>query len=524
VELAYTQELLRYKLEPNTDAAARAAHDAADLGQLKTQILHDRDQAVAAADSARKTALAAAGKLTGAAADDARRNADAVYRGTMRQAFAIASSQYRMDSRIKNEGLFDIFYAYESNQLSSVIRGVREWNWFGEEQPVAGAVDLQQQDLQAFVPMATAANPLDTNPLDTHPAAVQPPAVDLTDVQTAVAAELLPLQGTPGVVQSALRFFTVGPIWLLTQHSVYFAIFGVLFLVLWSVFGGAISRIAAVHVARDEKLSIRSALVFSGGKFLSFLFAPIIPLLIVTVVGLLVGAGSLLGSIPLFGPIIVGLFFVVALGAGFIMALVLLGLVGGFNLMYPTVAVEGSDSFDAISRSFSYLYARPWRLAFYTLVSLIYGAATYLFVRLFIYLMLVLTHKAVGVGVFTSAGSTAPLWTSLWPSPATAGRLSYDIDTLSLNFPQEIGARLIWFWVHGVIAILGAFAVSFYFSANTIIYYLMRQEVDATDLDDVYLEQADDEFADPAAAPAPPIAGSTDAIVTAAGEVAPPPT
>jgi hypothetical protein len=277
-----------------------------------------------------------------------------------------------------------------------------------------------------------------------------------------------------------------------------------------------------VHVARDEKLSIRSALVFSGGKFLSFLFAPIIPLLIVTVIDVLLSVASLLGSVPFFGPILVGLLFVVALGAGFIMALVLLGLVGGFNLMYPTVAVEGSDSFDAISRSFSYLYAKPWRLAFYTFVSLIYGVATYLFVRLFIYLMLVLTHKAVGIGVFTSADSTAPLWTSLWPSPSTAGRLTYEIDSLSLNFSQEIGARLIWFWVHGVIAILGAFAVSFYFSANTIIYYLMRREVDATDLDDVYLDQIDDEFADPATASAP-AEGSTEAIVTAAGEVAPPP-
>ena len=37
------------------------------------------------------------------------------------------------------------------------------------------------------------------------------------------------------------------------------------------------------------------------------------------------------------------------------------GTVGGFGLMYPTVAVEGSDSFDAISRSFSYVFARPWR-------------------------------------------------------------------------------------------------------------------------------------------------------------------
>jgi hypothetical protein len=247
-------------------------------------------------------------------------------------------------------------------------------------------------------------------------------------------------------------------------------------------------------------MSIRSALKFSSSKFLSFLFAPIIPLLIVLVVGLLVTCGSMLGNIPFFGPIIIGALFFLALAAGFVMTLVLLGLVCGFNLMYPTIAVEGSDSFDSISRSFSYLYALPWRLAFYTVVAVVYGAITYLFVRLFIFLMLTLAHKFVGMGVFVHADSTALLWTTMWPSPATAARLSYDIDFLTLSSGQSLGAFLISFWVNLVIAILGAFAISFYFSANTIIYYLMRQEADTTAMDDVYLEQLDDEIIDPSPA------------------------
>ena len=56
----------------------------------------------------------------------------------------------------------------------------------------------------------------------------------------------------------------------------------------------SISRIAAVHVAREEKVSIRSALKFSFNKFLSFLFAPIIPLMIILVVGIVLAIGSLL--------------------------------------------------------------------------------------------------------------------------------------------------------------------------------------------------------------------------------------
>ena len=55
--------------------------------------------------------------------------------------------------------------------------------------------------------------------------------------------------------------------------------------------------------------------------------------------------------------------------------------------------------------------------------------------------------------------------------------------------------------------------MSFYFSANTIIYFLMRHEVDATELDDVYLEQADDEFAETA----PTMAVTTTTTTVTAG-------
>jgi hypothetical protein len=345
-------------------------------------------------------------------------------------------------------GLFRLFYDYELSQVNMIVRAAREWNWMGPG----------------------------------------------------------------GVFAGIVNFFLVGPAWALKYHWVYFTLFGIFFLIVWAIFGGAIARIAAVHVARDEKISIRQALAFSSSKFLSFVSAPIIPLIIVLVVGLVVAVGGLVGNIPFLGPVVVGALFFLALAAGFVMTLVLLGLAGGFNLMYPTIAVEGSDSFDAISRSFSYLYARPWRLAFYTAVAVLYGALTYTFVRFFIYLMLYLTHTFAGLFFFTSAQSTAPLWPTMWPNPVVNERLVYDVDYLTLTLGQDIGASLLSFWVYLTIGMLGAFAISFYFSANTIIYYLMRNEVDATELDDVYLEQSDEEFPEGGVP-----AGTTPAPVTTVG-------
>jgi hypothetical protein len=322
-----------------------------------------------------------------------------------------------------------------------------------------------------------------------------------------------------GVFYSIFYLIADGPGRLVSNHPLYAVLFFAWFLIIWSVFGGAISRIAAVHVARDEKISVRQALRFSISKVLSFLFAPLIPLLIILVIGAVVSAtGAVLLRIPYAGPILTGLVFFLALLAGFIITLVALGTVGGFNLMFPTVAVEGSDSFDAISRSFSYVFARPWRMLFYTMVAVAYGALTYLFVRLFIYVMLLATHFFVGW--WLGNGSAAQTWNgtegyaALWNPPVWQD-LNYNVDYAHLKMSEKIAASEISFWVYLTIGLLGAFAISFYFSANTIIYYLMRREVDATELDDVYVEETEDEFGEPVTTTAATTPSATPTPVSA---------
>ena len=65
--------------------------------------------------------------------------------------------------------------------------------------------------------------------------------------------------------------------------------------------------------------------------------------------------------------------------AGLIMAIILVGLVG-WPMMYATISAEGSDSFDALSRSYSYVLSNPWQYIWYSLVALAYGAVVVFFV------------------------------------------------------------------------------------------------------------------------------------------------
>jgi len=344
-------------------------------------------------------------------------------------------------------------------------------------------------------------------------------------VNGVIANQWFESSDTPGVVGHIGNFVVHGPLWLMRMHSLFAATFAILFLCAWSIFGGAISRLAAVQVAREEKISVRQAIYFSSGKFLSFASAPIIPAMIVAAVGLLLAAAALLGNIPFLGPIAIGAGFCFALLAGLVMTLVILGGIGGFNLMYPTIAVEGSDSFDAISRSFSYVYGRPWRMLFYTAVAVGYGALTYVFVRYFILLMLISAHHFVAMGMFSGDTIGRPLLPVMWPSPASTGRFTFTPDYAHLTGAQSIGAGFLVFWIYLVIGFLGAYAVSFYFSANTIIYLLMRREIDATEMDEVYLEQAEEEFGNPVPGGEPAVDGEmvvVEAVATQTTSQSPP--
>lgn len=180
-----------------------------------------------------------------------------------------------------------------------------------------------------------------------------------------------------------------------------------------------------------------------------------------------------------------------SIALGLLISFLLIGLFCGVGLMYPTIAVEGSDSFDAISRSFSYVFARPWRSLLYGLVALVHGVLCYLFVRVFAFLALFATHYFVNWGVWTGGtrlSDSASRLDVIWQVP-TLMDLHGQFNWAAMTGAEKVGAVLLAFWVYIVVAMCGAFLLSYLASSTTMIYYLLRRKVDATDLDDVYIEE-----------------------------------
>jgi len=139
----------------------------------------------------------------------------------------------------------------------------------------------------------------------------------------------------------------------------------------WTFFSTAISRIAAMKIAKEETIEIKDAARFAVRKFVPVASSVLFVLVIVGVFYGLLNASIAggIGRIPWFGDIVVPLlFFLVLLSTFFFTFAAALGLVS-FNLVSSAIATESSDTWDGISRAWNYVLVRPWHvLLIYALI------------------------------------------------------------------------------------------------------------------------------------------------------------
>ncbi len=290
----------------------------------------------------------------------------------------------------------------------------------------------------------------------------------------------------------------------------------------WALFGGAITRIAAVQATRGEKIGLREAVRFTLKRIVSYLIAPLFPLGFVFVVLLFMMLFGLFHMIPVVGDVVVdGLLWWLMLICGLVMAVTLVGLVG-WPLMSATISTEGTDSWEAVSRSYSYVYQKPWHYAWYTVVAIAYGAVLVFFVGFMGSLTVYLAKWGVSETPAISKANREPAylfvyaptsfgWRTLLLEGATVdgqkvvenGEIQQTVydnyfgDSAQspdrLHLWNKIGAFLVAIWMGMVFLLLLGFGYSYFWSASTIIYLLMRHHVDAAEMDEVYLEEDDND-------------------------------
>jgi hypothetical protein len=325
----------------------------------------------------------------------------------------------------------------------------------------------------------------------------------------------------------------------------------------WAFFGGMITRMAAVEIAGKDPLTFKETFRFVKSRYLSYFCSPLVPLGLIAILVLVAMLFGVLQLIPYVGDTINGVLWPIVMLLGLGMALLLVGLVG-FPLMYPTISAEGSDTLDAISRSYNYVFQSPWNFIWYSFVTILYGAVVTFFVgflgSLTVYLgkwglthttevwtkrnpdyMMIYTPTSFGWRHMLLRGSPGEGVTVLQEEEERLLRRGVDPAAFDASLPEgmksaraeaaakaqkdfddwkasyhvnKFAAGLVAVWVTVLFLLILGFGYSFFWCGSTMIYLLMRKKVDDTDMDEVYTEDSDmpDPFAAPAVSLTPPIA------------------
>jgi hypothetical protein len=303
---------------------------------------------------------------------------------------------------------------------------------------------------------------------------------------------------------------------------------GVWELLVWGLIGGAITRIAALKFTRDEAPGLIAALKHSFSKWPAYSLPPLVALAGASVFGIqLVLLGLVMRLSVLAFVAALAWPFVILLGL--MMAVLLIGALVGWPLMWATVSVEGTDAFDALSRSYAYVYHRPWRLLWYAIFSLFLAVVSMFVVKLFASSAIALGNWSIDWGVDdvtmhqvvspeTPANPAPKL--NLAPGADSADNINIPaLDAPSTPpLPPTLSAtkKIIGFW-KGIVALLVAgYQAGFLWVAAVGIYLLLRRDIDGVQTGEVFVDQAEEygmpPLADDAATGVPETAPSAPAV------------
>ena len=266
--------------------------------------------------------------------------------------------------------------------------------------------------------------------------------------------------------------------WMVKYHPLYTGILFVAGFGIYALFGGAICRISALQITREERIGPMEALRFCSKRFWSLFFVPVVPAFLVVAGVLVIALLSWILAVPVLGQIAQPLLLLIMYFIGFLMTIVVIGLAAGHGLMFPAVTVDNSDAFDAMSRAFTYILHKPWHTAFYAFLSAVYGIICYVFLRYFIFILFICVRT--GVGLVLDADL-------LWPAPVFADFMP-DIQWHLMGGGEMVSAVIFRIATLLFVLVLPGYGISFFYTTATQIYVLLRKDEDDVNMEECYLE------------------------------------
>ena len=246
-------------------------------------------------------------------------------------------------------------------------------------------------------------------------------------------------------------------------------------------YGAAVSRLAAFNISRDTEQDGKDVKAYIKKNFKSYFWPPILVLVFIAFFILWIAVPALLTQIDVIAPIVKilsAVFFPLMLFAAFLAAVFMVGGFFGWVFIIPTISVEGTDIFDALSRSFSYVMQKPLLYFCYTVLAICWGIATWLVISYFGQLVTDSALLGLKIGLSENTYHNVTDLVAL-RSPITQGEIPFSDIALGTSV-------FICFTVFNLF--LASYAFSYFFTASTMIYLLIRKKVDGIGMDQIYVE------------------------------------
>ena len=297
---------------------------------------------------------------------------------------------------------------------------------------------------------------------------------------------------------------------------------GAWFVAIWTFVTLGVARITALRIARDEGMSLAETAKFALKNWTTLLY---VPLIVAGIIALFTACNALAGvliSIPWLGGILGIALLPLAALSTLLILLVALGGIAGFPLIGAAAAWEVNGSLDAVSRAFSYVFARPLQFFWNYFLIFLFTGVVLLLGHWFTYTL----TSTVDFGVWrdnleivtaapASNGARGNELSDQWkdydqevkdrvnelrkatgyepgrPAPHVTP-FARDLSSVAHVSHSDWIATIVW-WIVLNVAWLGFFgyAVFFLIGASASVYADLREDVDGTEEDEIWVDEDD---------------------------------
>lgn len=261
----------------------------------------------------------------------------------------------------------------------------------------------------------------------------------------------------------------------------------------WSYFGGGITRLTALEYAKDALPTTREAMDMVKSKRDVYFFSLLTPLLGVVFLAALNALGGLITNIPFLGPVLLVFpgALLVPMATVVLVFIVVVGLLS-FCLVIPGVSISGKDAFESWSSAYSYILWGFNHFLCYAVIAVLTGVLA--------------TVAVCWVTEFFIYSAVQTVSFGLIRPGAWAAYLPYALGDVG---GAVVPPHIVWGTASSLVSALGtiiflavlmlartlplAYAFSFFFTAGTIMCFLMRKRVDRIEVDEIYEEEQKEE-------------------------------